>query len=281
MTIANEALARALDNVARRYLLDRYSGPGNPLGTLVLRSGNAVATKVPAAPQNPLMNAARGVEHPDELVAVLDFYGIAPASAGTRTGGPVCWLETSPYTPRAVTDALVAAGFRMERQAATLYAAPILTTGCAAQSPSAVRIRDVTTAELELFLDTLNRGFGVAASALPAVRANQSFWCAVDNWHFFLATIDAVAVGAAVLAVYDDATYGRVGYLAAASTLEQARGRGAQRALIAARMARAIEQGCTLITGQAAWGTTSSANMQRAGLQISHLRTVWTNGATG
>ena len=297
---ANEAIARMLDAVALDYLLARYSGPGNPMGTQVLRRGSLVATKVPFAPANPLMNTARGIEHADDVDALLAFYGSTDieadaaardAAAGHPQVARACWVETSPYTPRAATDALVARGFRLERQAATLYAVPVPEARAAHASGTAAMggapvVRAVGSDDLPHFLDTLNRGFGTPEAVLPGLRANQSFWREVPAWHLFLASIDDQPAGAAVLSVHaqaghaqaghEQAGHGHVGYLAAASTLTALRGRGVQGALIAARSERARALGCTMLAGQAAWGSTSQANMQRAGMQISHLRSHWT-----
>jgi hypothetical protein len=291
---ANEALARMLDAVACDYLLARYGGPGNPMGTQVLRRGSLVATKVPFAPANPLMNTARGIEHADDVDALLAFYGSkdSDADAGARDAAAAhpqaaraCWVETSPYTPQAATDALLARGFRLERQAATLYALPVPepepeprwahAAGAAVQGGAPV-VRTVARDDLPEFLNTLNRGFGTPEAVLPGLRANQSFWGDVPGWHLFQASIDDAPAGAAVLSVHAQAGHGPVGYLAAASTLTALRGRGVQGALIAARSERARALGCELLAGQAAWGSTSQANMQRAGMQISHLRSHWT-----
>ena len=278
---ANEALARRLDAVAGDYLLARYSGPGNPMGTRTLRAGSLLATKVPFAPAQPLMNTARGLEQADDVDAVMRFY----FGALRADQDAACWVETAPYTPGAVTDALLARGFRLERQAATLYAPMSAVSqsasdvGASIGGTGALQISDVAATELPTFLDTLNVGFGVPERALPGIRTNQSFWSDVAAWHLFLARIDGKPIGAAVLSIHDDVELGRVGYLAAASTLVPMRGRGGQSALIAARVTRARALGCTILCGQAAWGTTSQANMQRAGLQICHLRTVWTRTA--
>ena len=178
MISATEALARELDGAALDYLLTRYSGPGNPMGTEILRAGSVVATKVPFAPRNPLMNTARGIENAAQLAEVLAFY------AATQQ---CCWVEVSPYAPAASTDALLANGFRVERYASTLYAAPLPTT--TAQQHE-VDIAPVNGQLLNAFLDTLNTGFGTPAEILAAMRANQAFWPTVDTWHLFIARID-------------------------------------------------------------------------------------------
>jgi GNAT superfamily N-acetyltransferase len=258
MLVATAALARRLDAIAQDYLIARYSGPGNPMQAQILRSGSVVATKVPFAPTNQLMNTARGLEAADELQILLAFYA--------ETNQP-CWVEVSPYAPAVVTSALIGAGFRVERYAATLYAAP-LPMGRLHD----LEVGEIAAPELDEFLDTLNAGFGTADEQLERLRANQSFWAQVPAWHLFLARVDGRAAGAAVLSIHGDAAY-----LAAAATLPEYRNLGIQNSLIDARIARARSLGCELVAAQAAWGTSSQGNLQRAGLQMSHVRTLWTN----
>ena len=263
MITATEALARQLDGVALDYLLTRYSGPGNPMGTQILRAGTTLATKVSFLPWNPLTNTARGIESAEQLGAVLAFY------AETEQN---CWIEVSPYAPIAATDALIANGFHVERHASTLYAAPLPATRVALDRE--IAIVEIGAPLVNEFLDALNTGFGTPPEVLADLRTNQAFWPTVKTWHLFLARINGVTAGGAVLSIHDD-----VAYLAAASTLPAFRNRGIQGALIDARIECARALGCNIVAGQAAWATSSQANMQRAGLQISHLRTLWTNSS--
>ena len=62
-----------------------------------------------------------------------------------------------------------------------------------------------------------------------------------------------------------------------ASVLPAFQRRGVHRRLIDTRIDHARGSGCTLITGQAEWGSVSQCNQQRAGLDICHAKTVWTN----
>ena len=273
MLVATAELARRFDAIAADYLVARYSGPGNPMGAQVLRDGELVATKVPYLPMNPLMNRARGIETVAQLREVLAFY------AATQQR---CWIEVVPSTPVAVSNAMINAGFRVDSYGATLYAAPLPLSRtqldvevCEVCEVREVReVREIKSAGLDEFLDTLNTGFGTPGQLLPGMRANQSFWLQVPTWQLFIARVVGVAAGAAVLSLHAD-----TGYLAAASTLPAFRNRGIQSALISARIARAEALGCTVVTGQAAHGSSSQGNMQRAGMQISHVRTAWTNQA--
>ncbi len=258
MTVTNAALSREVELATSEYFVRRYSGPGNPIGTQFLRIGDMVATKVPFLKQNELMNSVHHLEDPAALPEVLAFYAAT---------GQTCWVPVAPYTPASVTDALIAAGFRVERYQATLVAEPAPDA-----KADAVAVREIGREELGVFLDTMNVGFDSPAAALDTLRRNQSFWCDMPNWHLYLAEVDGAPAGAAVLSMHGD-----VGYLAAGSVLPQFRGRGLHAALIAARLDRCRARHCRLVTVSAAWGSQSQRNLQRAGFAIAHVKSVWTN----
>lgn len=100
------ALSRRLEAVATRYLLERFTGPGNPMKTQVLQLGSMVATKVPFLPTNAVMNAVHGLEDSIDLTRVLAFYA--------ETNQP-CWIELPPHVDASVTSALRDNGFRRLR----------------------------------------------------------------------------------------------------------------------------------------------------------------------
>ena len=259
MYATTQQLSRHIENAAADYLLQRYSGPGNPMGTHVLRIGGMFATKVPFLKQNKLMNCAHHLDDPALLPEVLAFYA--------ATEQP-CRITVLPYTPITVTDALCAAGLRVERYASSLAAEPV-----PQPQRSAVDVHEINRDELDVFLDTINLGFDADPAMLSNLRRNQSFWCDVLNWHLFLACVDGAPAGAAVLSIHGD-----VGYLAAGSVLPEYRGRGLQSALIAKRLECARARHCRIVSSGAAWASQSQRNLQRAGLAIAHVRAIWTNG---
>ena len=251
-------LSRYAERAAAQYLLQRYTGPGNPIGTQVLRIGDTFATKVPFSKQNALMNTAHHLEDPALLPEIVAFY--------TATEQP-CWITVLPYTPVEVTDALLLSGFRVENYSSVMVASPV------PQPPSGdVDVEEIGRDQLDVFLDTMNLGFDTPPALLVNLRRNQSFWCDVPTWHLFLARVDGVPAGAGVLSIHDD-----VGYLAAGCVLPAFRGRGLQTALIAARLKRAAARRCSVVCGGAAWGSQSQRTQQRAGLPIAHVKTIWTN----
>jgi hypothetical protein len=68
-----------------------------------------------------------------------------------------------------------------------------------------------------------------------------------------------------------------IGYLAGASTLPDYRGAGCQYQQIAKRINDAVDLGCSLLTTQAAFDSTSQRNMQRSGFQVAFTKGIWSN----
>jgi len=86
----------------------------------------------------------------------------------------------------------------------------------------------------------------------------------------FLAEIGARAVAAGALTIDDG-----VALLAGASTIPDARHRGAQLALLSARLAYASQHGCDLAMMGALPGSGSQRNAERNGFRIAYTRTKW------
>jgi len=129
----------------------------------------------------------------------------------------------------------------------------------------------------------------------PVVRDEREQWAnaAIEGWsefpevREFMASFGPTAAGAAdsypflvldreaPIATGSLSLHGNVALLAGASTVPGARGRGAQRALLAARLRFAAEQGCTLAMMCASPGSTSQRNAERNGFRIAYTRIKW------
>jgi GNAT superfamily N-acetyltransferase len=86
----------------------------------------------------------------------------------------------------------------------------------------------------------------------------------------FLAELDGTPIAAGSLFIFDG-----VALLAGASTIPDARRQGAQRALLAARMEYARQNGCDLLMMGAAPGSASQRNAERQGFRIAYTRIKW------
>jgi GNAT superfamily N-acetyltransferase len=86
----------------------------------------------------------------------------------------------------------------------------------------------------------------------------------------FLAEFDGVPVSAGMLFIYDD-----VAILAGASTVPEGRRKGAQSALLDARLKFAKSKGCKIAAMGASPGSQSQRNAEKNGFRIAYTRTKW------
>lgn len=96
-----------------------------------------------------------------------------------------------------------------------------------------------------------------------------------SGWRHYLAFADALPIAAALLFLGDG-----IGWLGWGSTLPAYRGRGAQHALYARRVADAHAAGCRLLTVDAVPGSPSYRNAVRVGFQPAYERLLLVRPAT-
>lgn len=89
----------------------------------------------------------------------------------------------------------------------------------------------------------------------------------------FAVASEGAFVATGSLGIIDD-----VAVLAGASTLREARGKGAQSLLFSARLVEAKQRGCTVAMMVAEPGSTSQRNAERNGFRIAYTRTKWRLG---
>jgi GNAT superfamily N-acetyltransferase len=124
-----------------------------------------------------------------------------------------------------------------------------------------LEIREVGVAEIESARDQLGTTLwpGYAKSA------------GTDNFFHYMAFDGARSVAIAALCVFED-----IGYLMAAATAETHRQRGAQQALIAKRVERAEQTGCSVLVSETLTMLEHSLrNLQRAGFQEVYEKEVY------
>lgn len=137
-------------------------------------------------------------------------------------------------------------------------------------SPAGVEVLPVTD-ETEPFGMIAATGFGLPpwASTLFAGLPSKA------GWHCYLARVEGEAAACGAMFIQD-----RIAELGIAATLEPARGRGCQTALLHRRIADAGAAGCHTLsvkTGERTPGrpSTSYGNILRAGFEEAHPRPNW------
>jgi GNAT superfamily N-acetyltransferase len=134
------------------------------------------------------------------------------------------------------------------------------------------------TTDLRLELVGRDRGEDVAATFVAGYGLPESMvsWFAAvpgrEGWSCYVAYDGARAAGCGLLFIA-----GGAGWLGGAATLPEFRGRGAQTAMLAARIRRSGELGCEVVvteTGEQVAGRPSRSyrNIERAGFELRYLR---------
>jgi hypothetical protein len=142
---------------------------------------------------------------------------------------------------------------------------------------SGVEVREIRPDEGALWARTSGEGWSSESPELASfVESFGRVIVRAAGVHCFLAEIDGRAVAAGSLCVAGD-----VALLAGASTVPSARRRGAQLALLAARLEFALTRGANLAMMVAQPGSASQRNAERQGFRTAYTRTKWRLGPGG
>jgi len=136
--------------------------------------------------------------------------------------------------------------------------------------------RPIRPAEIEQWAHTSARAWGTEAEGLEDFMLGFGQVVArATGMHSFWVESEGQPVATAGLFIA-----GQVALLAGASTVPEARGRGAQRVLLQARLQWAARQGCTLAMMGAQPGSQSQRNAERAGFRVAYTRLKWQGPAS-
>jgi GNAT superfamily N-acetyltransferase len=235
-----------------------YGSFNDAAGLPVLRVAGATCYATPALPESTMLNRVVGLGVDEAATAgVLDEIDAFFRDAGVRYG-----VSVAPQAPPELAPQLRERGFTDG------YAWMKFRRG----------VDDPPVVETSLRVDEVTDGADVAAVVAAAYGMPLSAGAAFDRlgrneaWHLLLARDGTAPVGAGALFVH-----GRVGWLGAAGTLPEHRGKGAQGALLAARIALARELGLDTVTTETGERLPdrpagSYRNILRAGFDEAYLR---------
>jgi len=193
----------------------------------------------------------------DEIVRMEDFF---------HSHGAATMVELCPYADLSIVDIFRKRGY-MLIEFSNVLARHLAPEDVQFSGDGAVRVRHPEAHEARLWAETVARGF-MPEGELPQMLVDlmiTSLNSAAGA--FFLAEIDGQIAGGGVLAMHDG-----VVSLGGASTLPAFRNRGAQTALLRARLAFAAQRGCELAMVTTLPGTTSQRNVERQGFRVVYTR---------
>jgi MOSC domain-containing protein YiiM/GNAT superfamily N-acetyltransferase len=239
------ALAARVDEAERASAIAIWSAAvASGAQVAILDDGDVAIAASPSLP-SAIFNVGLGFAHLPNLV------DLAVAHFGEHGVTGWIWGETDPWPdPIVDTTASLLARQRGEDDAAD--AAEGVSDG--------VTVRGLGRDEIGAWGSVIAAAADLPEPVPRAWRALELPLAAEAHHYRYVAEIDGHAVGAASLHVHH-----HVGWLRAATVLPEARGRGIQRALIAARLADAARLGCDLAGSLADAGGVSAANLERLG----------------
>ena len=137
--------------------------------------------------------------------------------------------------------------------------------------PENIKTHVADGTEFELWAETSAAGWASEAAELGEFMLNFGRISARCRGAYpYLAEVDGETAAAGMLFIYND-----ICNLAGASTIPSARRRGAQNALLHARLAHARDQGCTLAMMCALPGSQSQRNAEKNGFSVAYTRVKW------
>ena len=240
-----------MDERLERVEAEAFASLAENAGLPLLRIAGAVCTAAPVAPTLPLLNRVSGIAAAtdDELTEIDAFF----------RGHAIPHYVVATASPE-LAARLVARGFgqrlgwmKFRRDPTT----PLV-------SSTSLRIGDATGDDVAAIVGAV---FGA-----PELAAMLAALPGRDGWHWLAAYDGEEPIACGALFAHD-----RAGWLGAAGTLPEHRGKGAQSAILAARIARARELGVDVLateTGERSddGPNTSYDNILRAGFAEAYLR---------
>ncbi|MEH7225249.1 GNAT family N-acetyltransferase [Bacillus sp. JJ1566] len=264
--IVTKKLAQTLETSEIEVLKSRLTAiqeiEGNPMGVEMEQFGNATAFSVKNIP-GPSFNTVKGLSDGDEkyIEQIIQFYN--------QKEIPVRFEITPGHVSSDILTYLSNKGFYQHDFHTTLYSG--LSSPHETSTHSKIKIHELHKDEFGLFAEIYTRGFGMPSFLKDGVAQNNQILYDLENWTFYLASVEEQPAGIGVLFTKDG-----IGTLASATTLPEFRNHGIQTALIKQRMQKASVQDCRLIVGQARFGSVSQNNMERAGMRIGYTKAIWT-----
>ena len=183
--------------------------------------------------------------------------------------------EVSPLADPSALTLLNARGYRPCELTSVLFR-PLPATDADLASESPIVVGRIAPTEQDLWAETAARGWGASAELREFMSSFGSTSAGAEDTYPFLARLDGAPVATGSLVICND-----VALLAGASTVPEARGRGAQRALLGARLRFASSLGCTVAMMCAAPGSSSQRNAERSGFRIAYTRIKWHKAFAG
>jgi GNAT superfamily N-acetyltransferase len=176
--------------------------------------------------------------------------------------------EVSPLADSTLTAMLGARGYLPIENSTVLHQP--LPALAAEGAPAAITVRAIGAGEAAMWADASALGWSEFEGLEAFMRDIGVMLTAAHNVTCFVAELDGVIAATGALVLHEG-----VALLAGASTVPAYRHRGAQNALLAARLRFARSSGCDLAMITTQPGSPSQRNAERNGFRVAYTRTKW------
>lgn len=137
----------------------------------------------------------------------------------------------------------------------------------AGAAASGVVVRETVPEDADAWIHAVSAGFAEREDLLPAELETATVFFNEPETRCFLSLVDGQPAGGGAMFIHE-----KVAAFFSGSTLAEARGRGAQTALLHARLRAACDAGCDLAVIKTAPGNASQRNVQRVGFQLAYTK---------
>ena len=179
--------------------------------------------------------------------------------------------EVSPLADPAIFPLLNQRGYQPIEFTNVMYQEIASSNSFVPPQNSQIKTRIIDKNEVDLFAETSTKGWldempEYAEKMLEFSRIGASANGAIP----FIAELNDEPMATGTLYIYND-----IAILAGASTIPAQRKKGAQTALLEARLRYALENGCSIAVIDAMPGSQSQRNAEKNGFRIAYTRTKW------
>ncbi len=192
----------------------------------------------------------------DELDAVEDFYRSRTASVQ---------IDLCPLAHPSLMKLLGERGYQFA-EFINIWYLP-LTNYQVPASTGRVEVGIVSQEEGQIWAETLTRGFNTLDEHAALETDFSVPFLSMPNTYCYLARLDGQAAGAGTLAIHEG-----LAALFGTSTVPAMRSRGAQSALLRARLSFALESECQLAMVGTTSGSNSQRNVERMGFRLAYTK---------
>jgi ribosomal protein S18 acetylase RimI-like enzyme len=232
-------------------------------------------------PGNPIGINYRWID--DTTVALMARLPAFARVVGLRAGheqhieGIVCWYRehgikpTFEMVPGHYATSLGRELTRLGYSQSGFHVSLIGEPAIAARVDEPLIIERVTSDNMEDFLEAYVAGWEISEKDQAQFKFNVRPWLNQAGWSLYVGRLNGRPAAAATLYLRDG-----VGYLADATTSPAFRRQGFQSALLRRRTLDAAAAGADIVFSGAAPFSTSHRNMERIGMRVQFMRSLWT-----